>query len=49
MNIINLKKKIEFNLYKLPNILLNKVPKGKTTEDNKIIKFYKKRKYYSIE
>lgn len=42
MNIINLKKKIEFNLYKLPNILLNKVPKGKTTEDNKIIKFYKK-------
>ncbi|SPJ11366.1 serine--tRNA ligase, putative [Plasmodium sp. DRC-Itaito] len=41
-NIFILKKEIECNLYKLPNILLNKVPEGKTTEDNKIIKYYKK-------
>ncbi|SOV79245.1 serine--tRNA ligase, putative [Plasmodium sp. gorilla clade G3] len=42
INILNLKNAIEYNLYKLPNILLNKVPEGKTIEDNKIVKFYKK-------
>ncbi|KYN97971.1 putative serine--tRNA ligase [Plasmodium gaboni] len=42
IKILNLKKDIEYNLYKLPNILLNKVPEGESPEDNKIIKFYKK-------
>ncbi|SBT80849.1 serine--tRNA ligase, putative [Plasmodium malariae] len=39
--ILNLKLKIDEYLNKLPNILLSKVPEGRTANDNKIVKTYK--------